>query len=66
MTNQQKQEFMEFMRHLLNENIGNKITPAMAIGLFNQLGSGLDEITRPVQGAPNDAKIDPANMPLSS
>ncbi len=66
MTNQQKQETMEFMRHLLNENIGNKITPALAIGLFNQFGSGLEEITRPQQVVPNDAKIDLDKMPFPS
>ena len=66
MTAQQKKEYMEFIRHLLNENIGNKITPAMAIGLFNQIGSTLDEITKAAQVAPNDANKDVTNMPFPS
>ncbi len=66
MNNKQKQEYMEFIRHLLNENVNNKITPALAIGLFNQVGTALDEITKPEQVVPNDAKVDPANMPFPS
>ena len=65
MTSQQKQQYMEFVRHLLNENVGNKITPALAIGLFNQLGTTLEEIIKPAQMVPNDAN-DPANMPFPS
>lgn len=67
MNNKQKQEYMEFIRHLLNENVNNRITPALAIGMFNQIVTALEEITKPEQVAPNDASAsNPANMPFPS
>lgn len=56
---------MEFIRHLLNENVNNKITPALAIGIFNQIGTTLEEIIKSEQVSLNDAN-DPANMPFPS
>lgn len=66
MNSKQKKEFMEFTMHLLNRNVDNKITPELATGIFNRIGSALDEITKPGQVAPNDASIDLDKMPFPS
>ena len=55
MTIQEKQTIMKFIEQLINENLGNRITPALGNGLYNQIGAEIEKISKAVPIVPNDA-----------
>ncbi len=52
---QEKKDIMKFIEQLINENLGNRITPALGNGLYNQIGAEIEKMAKAVPIAPNDA-----------